>query len=116
LAASRQPWPITSKSEPAALEHAVLKPKSTTPKSSTSGTVRTASLNPVLPAIQDEDSEFNPNESAVGGMLEETDSLEQAVAMSSPVKGTEFHAAQKVNLVLSLIEMRIEALLVNYQG
>jgi hypothetical protein len=78
----------------------VSKPKSTAPKSSTSGTVGAASLD----LVQDEDSEF-PNKAAVGGMLEEDDSLEQAVAMSSPVKGAEFRAAQKVNFVFSLIEM-----------
>jgi hypothetical protein len=54
--------------------------------------------------VQDEDPDSYV-ESAVGGMADEDDSLEQEVAMSSPMKGNELRAAKKVMLVYLLIDI-----------
>lgn len=119
-----KPRPITSKStdsKPATSESALRVPKpknqlitfkSTVsvpadsesavflrPTAFKSGTSRTASFksNTKGPStVQDEDSDFYVEE-GIEGMSDEDDSLELAVAMSSPLKGTEFCNAQKIN-------------------
>ncbi len=48
-------------------------------------------------ARHDEDR-YSDNEAAVGGLLDEDDSLEQELAMSSPLKGVELQAKKVCRL------------------
>jgi len=61
---------------------------------------------------EDQASDIEP---AVGGLLDEDDSLEREVAMSSPLKGTELRAAKQVCDIF-IINHWIQALSVDYPG
>ena len=61
---------------------------------------------------EDQASDIEP---AVGGLLDEDDSLEREVAMSSPLKGAELRAAKQVCYIF-IINHWTQALSVDYPG
>jgi hypothetical protein len=72
-------------------------PKSTAPKSTAPKSTAPKSSQGTMTAHQDLDRD-SEEEFAVGGMLDEDDSRERELALSSPLKGNELRAAKKVDL------------------